>query len=451
VNGRRERLFVCGACGHETPKWLGRCPVCGEWNTISQESDGHPDAAAAAEPLAAVSVEGSRRMATGIGELDRVLGGGVVPGSMVLLGGEPGVGKSTLMLQAAAGLCAAGRTVVYAAGEESLPQVRARAERLGALHPRLLAVAETDPDRIAALINRTQPACMLVDSVQSLRDPSLSFPPGSIVQVREGAIRLGRAGKDHSVAVVLAGHINKEGALAGPKALEHLVDAVLTFEGERWSSYRLLRAGKNRFGSTQELGVFRMDESGLQEVSNPSQILLAERAAGVSGSAVVVAIEGTRPLLCEVQALLSGPAYGTPRRTAAGVDIARLALILAVLERRCGLRCGAFDAYVKVAGGVRLDEPAADLGLALALASVFRDRPLDPGTVVVGEVGLSGEVRGVHRAEERCREAARLGFSRCLLPAANGRVRAPEGMGIVPVASVTEALAAAALAGQPRG
>ncbi len=353
------------------------------------------------------------------------------------------MGKSTLMLQVAAGLCASGHTVVYAAGEESLSQVRDRAERLGALHPRLLAVAETDPERLAAMCERSRPAVLMVDSVQSLRDPDLTFPPGSLVQVREGAIRIQRSGRATGVAVVLAGHINKEGALAGPKALEHLVDAVLTFEGERWSSYRLLRAGKNRFGSTQELGVFRMDERGLEEVTNPSQVLLAERTAGVPGSAVVAAIEGTRPLLCEVQALLSGPAYGTPRRTAAGVDTARLALILAVLERRCGLRCGAFDAYVKVAGGVRLDEPAADLGLALALASVFRDRSIDPGTVVVGEVGLSGEVRGIHRAPERIREAARLGFTRCLLPKAVGGVATPPGMEIVPVASVAQALAAA--------
>jgi DNA repair protein RadA/Sms len=434
--------FACRSCGYETARWLGRCPSCGEWNTIGPTGPHGLQAAPAAEPLASVPLEASRRMPTGIGELDRVLGGGLPPGAMVLLGGEPGVGKSTLMLQAAAGLCAGGHTVVYAAGEESLPQVRARAERLGALHPRLLALAETDPDRLAGLVRRVRPAAMMVDSVQSLHDPAAPFPPGSIVQVREGAVRLGRAGRDEGVAVVLAGHINKEGALAGPKALEHLVDAVLTFEGERWSSYRLLRAGKNRFGSTQELGVFRMDEGGLREVANPSQVLLAERAAGVSGSAVVVAIEGSRPLLCEVQALLSGPAFGTPRRTASGVDTARLALILAVLERRCGLRCGAFDAYVKVAGGVRLDEPSADLGLALALASVFRDRALDPGTVVVGEVGLSGEVRGVHRAEERLREAARLGFQRCLLPKVNARARAPEGMAVVPVASVAEALAA---------
>lgn len=443
MSAERERLFACRQCGHETLRWLGRCPACGEWNTIEERIGGGSAAAAAAlEPLASVSLEAGRRLASSIGEFDRVVGGGLVPGSMVLLGGEPGVGKSTLMLQIAAGLCAAGHQVVYAAGEESLPQVRDRAERLGCLHPRLLAVAETNPDRLSAQLDRVRPAAVMIDSVQSLRDPDLTFPPGSLVQVREGAIRIQRSGRATGVAVVLAGHINKEGALAGPKALEHLVDAVLTFEGERWSSYRLLRAGKNRFGSTQELGVFRMGERGLEEVANPSQVLLAERTAGVSGSAVVAAIEGTRPLLCEVQALLSGPAYGTPRRTAAGVDTARLALILAVLERRCGLRCGAFDAYVKVAGGVRLDEPAADLGLAMAIASVFRDRPLDAGTVVVGEVGLSGEVRGVHRVQERIREAARLGFQRCLLPKAVGAVAAPTGMEIVPVASVAQALSA---------
>lgn len=435
--------FVCRACGYETAKWMGRCPECGEWNTIAERGYGAAEAAAL-EPLSAASLKAATRLPTGIGELDRVLGGGLVAGSLVLLGGEPGIGKSTLMLQAAAGLCAAGHTVVYVAGEESLPQVRARAERLGALHPRLLAVTEADPERLAALLERTHPAVAMVDSVQSLRDPGLPFPPGSIVQVREGALRLGRvAREDGGPAVLAAGHINKEGALAGPKVLEHLVDAVLTFEGERWSSYRLLRAGKNRFGSTQELGVFDMLDQGLTEVANPSQVLLAERAPGVSGSVVVAAMEGTRCLLCEVQALLSGPAYGTPRRTAAGIDTARLALILAVLERRAGLRCGSFDAYVKVAGGVRLDEPAADLGIALALASVFRDRPVDPGTVAVGEVGLAGEVRAVHRPEERLREIARLGFRRCLVPQGNVRGRHPAGLEVLAVGSVAEAITVA--------
>jgi DNA repair protein RadA/Sms len=440
---RTEPGFVCSACGYEALKWLGRCPECGEWNTLVERAGPARSEAAAAAPLAEVGAEADRRLQTGIAEFDRVLGGGLVPGSLVLLGGEPGVGKSTLLLQAAAGVCAQGHTVLYAAGEESLPQVRARAGRLGALHPRLLAVAETDPERLAGLIGRTGAAVAVVDSVQSLRDPTAPFAPGSIVQVREGALRLQRAARASGTATLLVGHINKEGALAGPKVLEHLVDAVLTFEGERWSSHRLLRAGKNRFGSTQELGVFRMEDDGLREVDNPSQVLLAERAAGTSGSVVVAAVEGTRPLLCEVQALLSGPAFGSPRRTATGIDTARLALILAVLERRCGLRCGAFDAYVKVAGGVRLDEPAADLGLALAIASVYRDRPVEPATVVVGEVGLAGEVRGVHRVAERLREAARLGFRQCLLPRSVGVPRAPAGLELVPVASVAEALAVA--------
>lgn len=447
-------LFICAACGYESARWLGRCPACGEWNTLTaapspaaQEEDAHVAA------ITEVAADDAARLQTGVGELDRVLGGGVVPGSLVLLGGDPGVGKSTLFLQAAAGICDGGGSVLYVSGEESARQLRLRAERLGVLNPRLLVAAITDVQVVAGLVARHRPAAVVVDSIQTLRHPDAPFTPGNVVQVRECAHVLLRLAKDTGTPVLLIGHINKAGALAGPKVLEHAVDAVLLFEGEREHAYRLLRAEKNRFGSTRELGVFEMGDRGLREVRNPSEWLLAERAAGVTGSVVLPCIEGTRTLLVEVQALLAGPVAGSPRRTTSGIDAARLAVLLAVLERRCGLHCGGLDAYVKVAGGVRIEEPAADLAVAVALASSFRDRPVDPRSVVLGEVGLGGEVRGVTRIPERLHEAARLGFDRAILPASGRRARVgPDGMSLVTVASVTEASdAALAARGDPRG
>lgn len=388
-----------------------------------------------------VGLDDSRRLRTGIGELDRVLGGGVVPGSLVLLGGDPGVGKSTLLLQAAVGLCGSGRPVLYVSGEESPRQLRLRAERLGALHPDLLVGAATDVGAIASLVASRQPVAVVVDSIQTLRHADVAFTPGNMVQVRECAYALLRLAKDTGTPVLVVGHINKAGALAGPKVLEHVVDAVLLFEGDRHHAYRLLRAEKNRFGSTQELGVFEMGDRGLVEVANPSQWLLAERAPGSTGSVVLPSLEGTRTLLVEVQALLAGPTFGSPRRTTSGIDVARLAVLLAVLERRCGLHCGGLDAYVKVAGGVRLEEPAADLAIAVALASCFRDRPVDARCVILGEVGLGGEARAVSRVPERLREASRLGFDRAILPA-TGRQgsAAPDGMQVLRIGSVGEAI-----------
>lgn len=369
-----------------------------------------------AHPVTEVPQTEGARLSTGIGEFDRVLGGGVVPGSLILLGGDPGVGKSTLLLQVA-GQLGRSQPVLYVTGEESISQLRSRAERLGALSPHLLVAAEWSTAAVQTLCDRHHPALVIVDSVQTMRHPECPLSPGSPVQIREVVGALMTYAKLHGPAIVLVGHVTKAGLLAGPRLLEHTVDAVLLFEGERFSPFRLLRALKNRFGSTQELGVFQMAGVGLEEVANPSALLLAERALGTPGSVVTVTMEGSRPLLCEVQALLAAPAFGSPRRTAHGVDTARLALLLAVLERRCGLRCGQMDAYVKVAGGVRLEEPASDLACALALASAFADRPMAADMVVCGEIGLGGEVRAVPRLEERLAEAARLGFRRAVIPA----------------------------------
>ncbi len=423
---RERTVFTCQGCGYESARWMGRCPGCGEWNTLASVdvAPAAPAASPVAHPVAEVENADGARIVTGIAEFDRVLGGGVVPGSLVLLGGDPGVGKSTLLLQVA-GELGRSRPVLYVTGEESTAQLRSRAERLGAICPHLLVAAEWSTAAVEALCERHRPVMVIVDSVQTMRHPDCPLSPGSPVQIREvvGAL-LGYA-KSNGPAVILVGHVTKAGLLAGPRLLEHTVDAVLLFEGERFSPFRLLRALKNRFGSTQELGVFQMAGVGLQEVANPSALLLAERALGTPGSVVTVTLEGSRPLLCEVQALLSAPAFGSPRRTAYGVDTARLALLLAVLERRCGVRAGQLDAYVKVAGGVRLEEPASDLACALALASAFSDRAVSADVVACGEIGLGGELRAVPRLEERLAEAARLGFRRAIVPAAGRSGGAP--------------------------
>ena len=436
---RDRAVFTCQGCGYESARWLGRCPGCGEWNTIlAVEPAPAAVRSAVARPLAEAEETGGVRIPTGIDEFDRVLGGGIVPGTLVLLGGDPGVGKSTLLLQIAGRLGRA-ETVLYVSGEESVAQLRSRAQRLEALAPRLLAVAEWDTATVEALCVKHQPRLLIVDSVQTMRHPDCPLAPGSPVQIREVAGALLGLAKRSGLPVILVGHVTKAGLLAGPRLLEHTVDAVLLFEGERFSPFRVLRALKNRFGSTQEIGVFQMAGAGLEEVSNPSEILLAERAAGLPGSVVTITLEGRRPLLCEVQALLAPPAFGSPRRTAYGIDTPRLALILAVLERRCGLRCGQLDAYLKVAGGVRLEEPASDLACALALASAFADRPVPADTAVCGEIGLGGEIRGVTRVGERLAEAARLGFRRAVVPAAG---EASAGLPVIRVRTLAEALAA---------
>ena len=454
---RPQSRYVCQACGTEHLRWEGQCRTCGEWNSlvetiVSTARERRPTSAARSvaalvAPVALGAVpEGDRpRLPMGIGELDRVLGGGLVAGSLVLVGGEPGIGKSTLLLQVAAGVAAGGGTVLYASGEESAAQVRLRAERLGLLSgPASTAVhvlAERDVGRIEEIARAALPTLLVVDSIQTATVDDLEGPAGSVGQVRESADRLKELAKGEGIAVVLVGHVTKEGSLAGPKTLEHLVDAVLTLEGERYAALRLLRSVKNRFGSTDEVGVFEMGEHGLAEVADPARAFLAEHDEPAPGSVVVPTLEGTRPLLVEVQALVAPGGYGAPRRTASGIDPNRLALLVAVLGRRAGVGLGTHDVYANVAGGLRVEEPAIDLAIATALASSLRDRPVATGTVAIGEVGLLGELRPVAGLERRLREAARLGYSRAVVPR-GGRGSAPDipGLDVVPMGGLRDAI-----------
>src|SRR4051812_15495790 len=424
--GRSATVFACSACGQETPKWHGRCPGCGEWNTIAEEARAAPQgrsrkAARALRPvpLGEVEAPAGERLSTGIGEFDRVLGGGLVPGSLVLIGGSPGIGKSAITSTALGNLAAAGRRVLYVSGEESPAQVRLRAERLGEAALRVPVVAETDADSVIATIEAERPDVCVVDSIQVLYDSGMSGSPGSVGQVREVAGRLMRVAKERGVAVVLVGHVTKEGSLAGPRVLEHLVDCVLSFEGERERTYRTLRALKNRFGSTNELGVFEMRDSGLVEVEDASERFLAE-ATRAPGSVVLCAMEGSRPLLVEVQALVAPTELVPPRRIANGVDRNRLALVLAVLARHAGISLSSSDVFVSVAGGMRIDEPGADLAIALALASAARGTPLtgQKPLAAFGELGLTGELRAVAHADRREAEIAKFGLSPLVAPGA---------------------------------
>ena len=461
-------VFVCQECGYESGKWLGRCPGCGVWNSLVEERLGPPaggrgprlrraaeagaggnGGAAEAVPIAEVALDDAVRRGTGLPEVDRVLGGGVVPGSLILVGGDPGVGKSTLALAVAHHMAGASsgagdrRPVLYVSGEESVRQTKMRASRLGVDAPNLLVLAETDLDQIVSQIDRVRPSLVVVDSIQTVYRADITAAPGSVAQIRECTGDLLRLAKtEGGPAVLVIGHVTKEGAIAGPRVLEHMVDTVLYFEGERHHAYRVLRATKNRFGSTNEIGVFAMSGRGLTEVADPSALFLAERPEGASGSAVVCAVEGTRPLLLEVQALVTRTPFGMPRRTAAGIDYNRLLLLLAVLEKRAGLHLSAHDVYVSVAGGVSVDEPAADLGVALAVASSHRDRPVEAAAVAVGEVGLGGEVRAVSQIDRRIAEAAKLGFRRVVAPRANltGLDDPPAGVEITGVDDVAEAL-----------
>ncbi len=415
--------FACTQCGYESVRWLGRCNDCGEWNTMVEEYSA-PKASpvpksfvSAACPISEVSMSEQNRFNTGIQELDRALGGGVVPGSLVLLGGDPGIGKSTLLLQMASELSLKGKKVLYVSGEESIQQIKMRAVRLNADDRPLFLLAETDIDAIESNIRDANPHLVIIDSIQVVEKSEMSSSPGGVGQVRECAGQMMRLAKTQGIAVFLVGHVTKEGSLAGPKVLEHMVDTVLYFEGERHNSFRILRSVKNRFGSIDEIGIFQMEGSGLREVSNPSEMFLSNRPfSNVPGSIVVPTIEGNRPLLVEIQALVCSTGFGTPRRMTAGVDYNRVSLILAVLEKRVGLSLGGQDAYVNAVGGVRLDEPAADLGIALALASSFKELPISNGTVAFGEIGLTGEIRSVPQLEKRVNEAARLGFSTCIIP-----------------------------------
>ncbi|XEC94681.1 DNA repair protein RadA [Paenibacillus tarimensis] len=446
--------FVCTDCGTEAPKWLGKCPGCSAWNTMVEEKEtvvktqgiGSPLIQTKEKPQPIISIEGGQepRIETRLHELNRVLGGGVVPGSLILVGGDPGIGKSTLLLQTSHALAAKGLTVLYISGEESVRQTRLRADRLGALTETLFVLCETNLEQIGDAIEMVKPDFLVIDSIQTVYEPSVPSAPGSVAQVRECTAHFMRIAKVKGIATVLVGHVTKEGAIAGPRLLEHMVDCVLYFEGERHHTYRLLRAVKNRFGSTNEIGIFEMGEAGLREVTNPSELFLSERPLGVSGSTVVASMEGTRPVLVELQALVAATNFPSPRRMSTGIDHHRMALIIAVLEKRMGMFLQNQDAYLNVAGGVKLDEPAVDLAAAVSLASSFRDVPTKPYDVLFGEVGLTGEVRAVSRAEQRVREAQKLGFKRIIMPEKSLKGwKAPEGIELVGINTVSEALAAA--------
>lgn len=446
--------FACTECGTEAPKWLGKCPGCGAWNTMVEEKEkvvktqgiGTSIIGAKEKPVPIIHIDNGQepRIETSLGELNRVLGGGVVPGSLILVGGDPGIGKSTLLLQTSHALASQKLTVLYISGEESVRQTRLRADRLGALTDKLFVLCETNMELINDAIESVKPDFLVIDSIQTVYDPNVQSAPGSVSQVRECTAHFMRVAKIKGIATVLVGHVTKEGAIAGPRMLEHMVDCVLYFEGERHHTYRLLRAVKNRFGSTNEIGIFEMGETGLREVSNPSELFLSERPLGVSGSTVVASMEGTRPVLVELQALVASTNFPSPRRMSTGIDHNRLVLIIAVLEKRMGMFLQTQDAYLNVAGGIKLDEPAVDLAAAVSIASSFRDAPTRPFDVIFGEIGLTGEVRAVSRAEQRVREAQKLGFKRVIMPEKSLKGWSPpSGIQIIGVETVAEALSAA--------
>ncbi|MCL5104405.1 MAG: DNA repair protein RadA [Armatimonadetes bacterium] len=433
--------FVCQACGYESPKWIGRCPDCNAWASLveeivtvespSKQSAVRSGAYATPTPITELQAGGARRTSSGISEFDRALGGGVVEGSLVLIGGDPGIGKSTILIQVASHLSKAAGRVLYISGEESAEQIKLRSERIGISSPDLLVVSETDIQAVEHYVQTVSPQYVVIDSIQTMYDPELSSAPGTVSQVRSCTAALARVAKTGGIPIFIVGHVTKEGAIAGPRVLEHMVDTVLYFEGERHQSYRVLRAVKNRFGSTDELGIFEMREEGLMEVLNPSEVLLAERPEGGSGSVVTSTIEGSRPILVEIQALVAPSYFTSPRRTCTGIDYNKMLMILAVLEKRVGLNLGNKDVYVNVAGGVKIVEPAADLAIALAVASSLSDIGMDPEAIALGEIGLAGEVRAVGQAEKRLKEAARLGFTKGIMSYSTGKLS--KGLNIEPV------------------
>ena len=443
-----KTIFVCQQCGKESLKWLGRCPNCQEWNSFVEKTVTAPTISwrsispvSPPQELSQVVLEAADRFPLPLAEFNRVLGGGLVSGSLVLIGGDPGIGKSTLLLQASALIAQAQGEVVYVSGEETLHQIKLRSERLGVKGEKLYLLAETDLDVILNQIEQLQPRLVVIDSIQAIHLPELDTTPGSITQVRECTQRLKHWAKLSAVPVFLVGHVTKEGAIAGPRVLEHIVDVVLYLEGEPFSAYRLLRCVKNRFGSTNEVGVFEMKERGLVEVDNPSQAFISQRWGEAIGSAVVPTLEGSRPLLVEIQALTNHTSFGLPRRTVNGVDFGRLLLVTAVLTRRVGLKLGNQDIIANATGGLRIREPAADLGIALSIASSFRDVGIDPQLAAVGEVGLSGELRAVSQLDRRVSEAARLGFKRCLVPKVGTRISpVPKNIELIPVSTLREAI-----------
>ncbi|QQZ09522.1 DNA repair protein RadA [Heyndrickxia vini] len=450
---KKTTKFICQSCGYESAKWMGRCPGCNEWNKMVEEVEitGKPrkgaflhspgGGLAKATPITSIVSEQEERVLTELKELNRVLGGGVVPGSLVLIGGDPGIGKSTLLLQVSSQLSKHSHKVLYISGEESVKQTKLRADRLDISSETLYVFSETNLEAIHQTIQEITPQFVVIDSIQTIYHPEVTSAPGSVSQVRECTAELMRIAKTKGIAIFIVGHVTKEGSIAGPRLLEHMVDSVLYFEGERHHSYRILRAVKNRFGSTNEMAIFEMKEFGLTEVNNPSEIFLEERSKGASGSTVVASMEGTRPVLVEIQALISPSIYGMPRRMGTGIDHNRVTLLMAVLEKRVGLLLQNHDAYLKVAGGIKLDEPAIDLGIIISIASSFRDQPTNADDCIVGEVGLTGEVRRVSRIEQRVQEAAKLGFSRIILPKNNlGGWKIPQGIQVIGVSTVQEAL-----------
>lgn len=452
----KTTVFFCQECGYESSKWMGQCPACREWNTFVEETIDKKSAAkggrvaaktteAKTVPLSQIEMTQDKRMSTDMKELDRVLGGGIVQGSLVLVGGDPGIGKSTLLLQVCRNLSEKGVRVLYISGEESLQQIKIRAERIGTFGDSLALLCETNLDTIKSVIDREKPQIVIIDSIQTMYNEEVSSAPGSVSQVRESTGVFMQIAKGMGISIFIVGHVTKEGVVAGPRVLEHMVDTVLYFEGDRHAAYRILRGVKNRFGSTNEIGVFEMRQNGLMEVENPSEYMLSGKPEGASGSVVACSMEGTRPILLEVQALVCHSNFGIPRRTAAGTDFNRVNLLMAVLEKRLGLKLGDCDAYVNIAGGVKMNEPAIDLGIVLAIISSYRERPIDEKTICFGEVGLSGEVRAVSMAEQRVTEAKKLGFNECILPQVSldsmkdsGTV--PKGIRLTGVRSVKDAM-----------
>lgn len=452
----KKTVFFCQNCGHEESKWLGQCPACKEWNTFVEEKVTVPKAGnasalgpaggAAPQPvlLTSVDTDDDERIRTGIGELDRVLGGGIVQGSLVLVGGDPGIGKSTLLLQVCQKLSAMGKKILYISGEESLKQIKLRADRMGTFSENLYLLCETNLELIRSSIERQKPDMAVIDSIQTMYNEEVSSAPGSVSQVRESTNVLLQLAKGLNIAIFIVGHVTKEGTVAGPRVLEHMVDTVLYFEGDRHVSYRILRGVKNRFGSTNEIGVFEMRREGLVEVENPSEYMLSGRPENASGSVVACAMEGTRPILMEIQALVCHSNFGMPRRTAAGLDYNRVNLLMAVLEKRAGLPLSSYDAYVNIAGGIRMNEPASDLGIVMAIASSYKNKPVPEDTIVFGEVGLSGEVRAVTMPEQRVAEAKKLGFKVCILPEVSRKSLKSQGgqeeIRIIGVRSINQAI-----------
>lgn len=447
---KAKTFYQCQACGHRTPKWMGKCPDCGQWNTLVEEKESRsgrkrsmvPEGVSP-QPLSSIREQETERTTTHMGEFDRVLGGGIVTGSVVLIGGDPGIGKSTLLLQAMSKLEG---PILYVSGEESPEQIKLRADRMGVSSDSIMLLPETSLESVLMTAAEMEPSTLVLDSIQTMRTDELDSAPGSVGQVRECAAKAMFYAKSSGVPVFIIGHVTKEGAIAGPRVLEHIVDTVLYFEGDRGHSYRIIRTVKNRFGSTNEIGVFEMSDRGLSEIDNPSEMFLSERPEGVAGSVVVASIEGTRPVLVELQALVSQTGFGVPRRTSIGMDHQRVSLLVAVLEKLGGMQLSGMDIFTNVVGGLKLVEPALDMGVVLALTSSLKEKPIPPDLMAFGEVGLSGEIRAVSQAETRLKEASKIGFKRAVIPKSNSeRLSKVEGIEITGVANISEALEAAGL------